>query len=195
VRLRAAPKEFPVDAPPAAPFVRRSPHGKLAQLVEQRTENPCVPGSIPGLATTFQHPAAAGSGWKMANNAESAGCDGVFFAHGRRPAPSGLSQLQPEKNTMLKKYTIEYSVRFRKHSPPQHHQYFTDDPVACEEFVQALFENGMGLHGVKHEGVELPKAEFDHIVKVAAAKLASKLICTSLNIKPEEERYRFGFAA
>ena len=27
--------------------------GKVAQLVEQRTENPCVPGSIPGLATTF----------------------------------------------------------------------------------------------------------------------------------------------
>ena len=26
--------------------------GTLAQLVEQRTENPCVPGSIPG-GTTF----------------------------------------------------------------------------------------------------------------------------------------------
>jgi len=27
--------------------------GTLAQLVEQRTENPCVPGSIPGGTTTF----------------------------------------------------------------------------------------------------------------------------------------------
>jgi hypothetical protein len=27
--------------------------GRIAQLVEQRTENPCVPGSIPGPATTF----------------------------------------------------------------------------------------------------------------------------------------------
>ena len=26
-------------------------YGSLAQLVEQRTENPCVPGSIPGGAT------------------------------------------------------------------------------------------------------------------------------------------------
>jgi hypothetical protein len=26
--------------------------GRIAQLVEQRTENPCVPGSIPGPATT-----------------------------------------------------------------------------------------------------------------------------------------------
>ncbi len=26
-------------------------HGTIAQLVEQRTENPCVPGSIPGGTT------------------------------------------------------------------------------------------------------------------------------------------------
>ena len=28
--------------------------GEIAQLVEQRIENPRVPGSNPGLATTFQ---------------------------------------------------------------------------------------------------------------------------------------------
>ena len=28
-----------------------APHGALAQLVEQWTENPCVPGSIPGGTT------------------------------------------------------------------------------------------------------------------------------------------------
>ena len=32
--------------------------GALAQLVEQRTENPCVPGSIPGGNTTFIKPQA-----------------------------------------------------------------------------------------------------------------------------------------
>jgi len=96
---------------------------------------------------------------------------------------------------MLKKFTIEYSLQFRKHSPPEHHQYFTDDPVAVEEFVQGLLEHGMGLHAIKHDGVDLPKPEFDRIVKIAAAEVASKLICKSLNIKPDEERYRFGFAA
>ena len=30
----------------------KAPKGTLAQLVEQRTENPCVPGSIPGGTTT-----------------------------------------------------------------------------------------------------------------------------------------------
>lgn len=29
--------------------------GTIAQLVEQRTENPCVPGSIPGGTTTKSH--------------------------------------------------------------------------------------------------------------------------------------------
>ena len=32
---------------------KRDKHGAIAQLVEQRTENPCVPGSIPG-GTTFK---------------------------------------------------------------------------------------------------------------------------------------------
>ena len=31
-----------------------SENGTIAQLVEQRTENPCVPGSIPG-GTTQKH--------------------------------------------------------------------------------------------------------------------------------------------
>ena len=31
----------------------QQPKGAIAQLVEQRTENPCVPGSIPG-GTTFK---------------------------------------------------------------------------------------------------------------------------------------------
>lgn len=95
---------------------------------------------------------------------------------------------------MLKKYSVEYSLQFRKHSPPEHHFYYTDDPVACEDFVQELLENGMGIHAIKHDGGDLPRVDFDRIVKVAASEIASRRICTSLNIKPEEERYRFGFA-
>ena len=33
-------------------FARGYKNGALAQLVEHRTENPCVPGSIPGGTTT-----------------------------------------------------------------------------------------------------------------------------------------------
>ena len=96
---------------------------------------------------------------------------------------------------MLKKYSIEYSLRFRQHSPPQHHIFYTDDPLTCEGFVQELLEGGMGIHVIRHDGAELQRAEFDRIVKVAASAAAAKLICETQHIKPEEEHYRFGFAA
>ena len=96
---------------------------------------------------------------------------------------------------MLKKYSIEYSLQFRKHSPPEHHLFYTDDPLICEEFIQHLLERGMGIHAIRHDGAELSRVDFDRMVKVAAAALVSKLLCESLHIKPEEERYRFGFAA
>ena len=35
-----------------APAIKQHSIGAIAQLVEQRTENPCVPGSIPGGTTT-----------------------------------------------------------------------------------------------------------------------------------------------
>ena len=94
---------------------------------------------------------------------------------------------------MLPKYTVEYSTQFRRHVQPSH--YSTDDPVACEEFVEELLERGFAICAIKHEGLELPKAEFDRLVKTAANMMASKRICASLGIKPEEERFRFGFAA
>lgn len=96
---------------------------------------------------------------------------------------------------MLKKYTIEYSLNFRKHNPPQRYQHFADEMIACEEFVIELLERGMALHAIKREGADLPTAEFDRIVKMAAGQVAAKLVCTTLHIKSDEERHRFGFAA
>lgn len=94
---------------------------------------------------------------------------------------------------MLPKYTIEYAARFRRHTQTNH--YSTDDPVACEEFVEELLERGLAIHAIRHEGMDLPKPEFDRIIKTAAGIMASKRICASLGIKPDEERFRFGFAA
>ena len=94
---------------------------------------------------------------------------------------------------MIPKYIIEYTAQFKKHAQPNHHS--TDDPVACEEFVEELLERGFAIRAIKHEGLELPKNEFDRMVKTAAGMLASKRICASLGIKAEEEKYRFGFTA
>ena len=94
---------------------------------------------------------------------------------------------------MIPKYTVEYTVEFTKHA--QTHHYSADDPVAFEEFLVDLLEYGFKIHSIKHEGLELPRADFDKLIKTAAGILAAKRVCASLSIKPEEERFRFGFAA
>ena len=94
---------------------------------------------------------------------------------------------------MLPKYTIEYTAHFKKHAQTNHHS--TDDPVACEEFVEELLERGFAIRAIKHDGLDLPKPEFDRVVKTAAGMLAARHICASLGIKAEEEKFRFGFTA
>lgn len=94
---------------------------------------------------------------------------------------------------MLPKYKIQFGTRFSKHGVTSH--YTTDDPVACEEFLEELLDRGFAISSIEHEGVDLPKADFDRMIKNAAAMMASKRVCASLGIKPEEERFRFGFAA
>ena len=93
---------------------------------------------------------------------------------------------------MIPKYSIDYSTKFRKHAQPNH--YVSDDPVACEEFIEELLERGYTIRAIKHEGLDLPKVEFDRLIKNAAGMLASRHICASLGIKAEEEKFRFGFA-
>jgi hypothetical protein len=92
---------------------------------------------------------------------------------------------------MLAKYTIEYSTRLRGYAPVNH--YGTDDPVAAEEFLNELLEHGCRVHGIKHEGMDLPAPDFDRMLKTAAGMAAAKRLCASLGIKPEEEKFRFGF--
>jgi len=94
---------------------------------------------------------------------------------------------------MMSKYTIEYAVNLRKSSLPA--RFSTDDPIACEEALEELLERNFAVKGIKHEGVDLPLPEFDRMVRNAASLMASKKICSSLGIKPEEEQFRFGFSA
>ncbi len=47
-------KIIPTFAPVIETTIYKRHNGAIAQLVEQRTENPCVPGSIPGGTTENQ---------------------------------------------------------------------------------------------------------------------------------------------
>ena len=42
---------------------------------------------------------------------------------------------------VFKKYTVEYSLQFRNHNPPEHHVFYTNAPVTCEGFVQELLDD------------------------------------------------------
>ena len=54
-------------------------------------------------------------------------------------------------------------------------------------------ERGFALRAIKHEGVELPKQEFDRIVKTADGMLKSQHLRASPGIKAAAEQYRCGF--
>lgn len=94
---------------------------------------------------------------------------------------------------MIPKYTVEYALKFRESALTNH--YSTDDPITCEEFVGELLDRGLVIRAIKHEGVDLPRVDSDRMIRNAANLIASKKICSSLGIKAEEERFRFGFAA
>jgi len=94
---------------------------------------------------------------------------------------------------MLAKYHIEYAMNLGRSAHVNHYQ--SDDPVAVEEFLVHVLERGYRLRAIRHEGVELSRAESDKLVKTAAGMLASRQLCVSLGIKPDEEHFRFGFTA
>ncbi len=94
---------------------------------------------------------------------------------------------------MLPKYKVEFGIRLRDKIIS--HDHATDDPVSCQRFLADLLKQGFKILDVKHDGVSLPKNDFNRLIKTAANLVASDQICTSLDIKPEEEKFRFGFAA
>jgi hypothetical protein len=91
---------------------------------------------------------------------------------------------------MLAKYSVEFTISFRRHQVTQH--YRTDDPVALEEFIVELLENGCRVQNVLHDGIPLPQHEADKIFKTAATLLAAKRLQLSLGIDEAETRHRFG---
>jgi hypothetical protein len=94
---------------------------------------------------------------------------------------------------MIPKYVIEFMAPLRKQTLPSH--YSTDDPVACEEFVEDLLGRGFRIKTIRHDGLELSRQDFDRVIRTAAGMLASKSICNSLGISVEEEHNRFGFTS
>lgn len=113
--------------------------------------------------------------------------------------PVNEAQVQMNRRTlspdrlMIPKYQIEFSLDFDQGVGLSRHQ--TDDPVTCEEFLKLLLEKKVRIVAVKHEGMPMEGKQLDRMLKTAASMMASDHLCASLGIAPDEEKYRFGFAA
>ena len=92
---------------------------------------------------------------------------------------------------MLPQYTVEYAANFKRR--PETYHYNGDDPVACEGFIEELLERGYHIKAIRHEGLDVPWAVFDKMIKTAAGMMAGKAICASLGLSTEEDHHRFGF--
>jgi hypothetical protein len=93
---------------------------------------------------------------------------------------------------MLAKFDIEYVIH------PQHSKrvdtHRTDDPVEAEDFLMSLLASGVRIGAIKHEGVELGREASDRMLSVAAQRLASRMLCSSLGVDSATVKHRFGFA-
>lgn len=94
---------------------------------------------------------------------------------------------------MLHKFTIEYTRHPRSNEPTGTHR--TDDPVEAEEYLMQLLHARSRILSIKHEGIEVPRSQFDHMLKVAGERLISESLRHALDIDTAEVRHRFGFAA
>lgn len=94
---------------------------------------------------------------------------------------------------MLAKFDIEYVIH------PQHNQrldtHRTDDPVEAEDFLMNLLIIGARIQCIKHEGIALDPPQADRMLRVAAERLASRLLGNALGLDAAQVKHRFGFAA
>lgn len=93
---------------------------------------------------------------------------------------------------MLNKIIIEYSVTHRPSADVRTHR--TDDSIEAEDFLMQLLTCGAKIRTIKHEGVEMPRPQFDRMLKVASERLAAQRLHDSLEIDSAEIKHRFGFA-
>ena len=94
---------------------------------------------------------------------------------------------------MIAKFDIDYIIHPQRNKRVGTHR--TNDPVAAEDFLTGLLASGAAVTAIRHEGVALSQAQSDQMIKVAAERLISTLLCRSLDIDAAAEKHRFGFAA
>ena len=99
----------------------------------------------------------------------------------------------PPPNNMLAKFDIDYVIHSHQNQRVDTHR--TNDPVEAEDFLMSLLASSARIHSIKHEGVELDQKQSDQMLRIAAERLATRVLCASLDIDSVTVKHRFGFAA
>lgn len=94
---------------------------------------------------------------------------------------------------MLHKFTIDYARHARSQEPAGTLR--TDDPIEAEDYLMQLLLARSRILSIKHEGVDLPQAQFDRMLKVAAERLIAESLGHALDIDVAEVRHRFHLTA
>ena len=94
---------------------------------------------------------------------------------------------------MLAKFHIDYVIHPHHNKRVDTHR--TDDPIEAEDFLMSLLASGARIHSIKHEGVELDPKQSDQMLRIAAERLATRVLCASLGLDSIAVKHRFGFAA
>ena len=94
---------------------------------------------------------------------------------------------------MLAKFDIEYVIHPRHNHRQDIHR--TNDPVEAEDFLMNLLATGASIKSIKHEGIELEQPKSDRMLRVAAERLASRLLEASLGLDAAQMSHRFGLPA
>jgi hypothetical protein len=94
---------------------------------------------------------------------------------------------------MSSQYTIDYlpyiarrGREFTRHA---------DTRAEAEEAVMQLLSAGARILVIRCSGAEMPGREFDQLVKEAAVRFVSGLLCVSLALSAGEIKDRFSLAA
>lgn len=94
---------------------------------------------------------------------------------------------------MISKFDIEYIIQPHHNKRVDTHR--TNDPVEAEDFLMGLLSLGAKIVSLKHEGIDLSEVQADQMLRVAAERLASRMLCSSLSLDSVAVKHRFGFAA
>jgi hypothetical protein len=94
---------------------------------------------------------------------------------------------------MLNKFAIDY-IAFPHHNT-RVFTHLTDDPIEAEDFLMHLLASRVRITQIRHDGTAMSEHQFDHMLKVAAERIASELLRESLALDAPQVKERFGFAA